>query len=732
MIPTLRVSLAFAVALLGMTLTPGTARAQRPHPRLQGVFPSGGQAGETVTVQTSGTDLEGVDALWFDHPGLRAFQKKGPVFTIAIAPGTPVGHHDVRVFGPLGVSNPRTFVVGNRPESTETEPNNVPEQAGTIALNSTVNGRMDAAADVDCFAFEGKAGQRVLLDLEGARIDSRIDAVLHVDGPSGIEIAEGHDFYGSDPFLDLTLPSDGRYVVKVHDVIYAGSVDYGYRLTLHDGPHLDSIDPVVVAPGADRRATLIGRNLGGVLDPTLTVDGRPLERLEITLTPQGSTDGILPGPWSSVTASRLGTWQRLFGVSAWSNPVFLAEATDPVVLETEPNGPDQAQAITPPCDVFGRFGSPGDVDVYRFSAHKGEVWWIEVQSERLDAPADPAFVIQKVIENAKPQDLATGDDLTDPTRAGNPRFPTSTVDAAVRWQAPEDGTYQVVLSDLFGSQRGDARFAYRLNVRPERPDFRLYAVPDDLAQAGALNLGAGGRTSLTLVANRLDGFNGPIQVEARGLPPGLSADPVLIGPGQFASPFVLSADPGILPQLVALRLVGRSLSGDRKEVLDYVPGTSKVRPEISRDALPGVLVWPPTPNVQPPSARARITSSLIVAVGSSAPFRLSAQPAHRVVAPGGSIEIQAEVNRSPTMTEAIQVAASDLPPNVPAATVAIAKDANSVTLKLTVPANVPPGNYSFVLRGTGPFPFSKDPNAKTKPNVNVNEPSNVISLSIYK
>lgn len=182
------------------------------------MLPIGRQAGGTVTVQVSGTDLEGMDTLWFDHPGLRAFQKKGPIFTVAIAPGTPVWHHDVCVFGPLGVSNPRTFVVGDRPESTEIEPNNVSEQAEAIPLNSTVNDRMDAAADVDCFAFEAEAGQRVLLDLEGARIDSGIEAALRVVGPGGIEIVEGHDFCRQDlprnpprrPVRRATLTADAR------------------------------------------------------------------------------------------------------------------------------------------------------------------------------------------------------------------------------------------------------------------------------------------------------------------------------------------------------------------------------------------------------------------------------------------------------------------------------------------------------------------------------------------
>ena len=67
---------------------------------------------------------------------------------------------------------------------------------------------------------------------------------------------------------------------------------------------------------------------------------------------------------------------------------------------------------------------------------------------------------------------------------------------------------------------------------------------------------------------------------------------------------------------------------------------------------------------------------------------------------------------------------------MPAATVSIAKDAKTGVLPLFVPKNVPPGVYTFVVRGTGPYPFSKDPNAKQKPNVNLSEPSNPITLFV--
>ena len=80
--------------------------------------------------------------------------------------------------------------------------------------------------------------------------------------PAGTELAESRDVFGVDPFLDVTLPADGRYVIKLHDATYAGSPDHVYRLTVHDGPHLDAILPQAAAPGTSATFTLIGRGLG--------------------------------------------------------------------------------------------------------------------------------------------------------------------------------------------------------------------------------------------------------------------------------------------------------------------------------------------------------------------------------------------------------------------------------------------------------------------------------------
>ncbi len=738
-------AVAALVLIGGLAAFERAARAQLPQPRLTSLSRQGTRAGETVELSLRGTDLEGVTQLWFDHPGITAVHVKDLTLRIVSAPEVPLGHHDLRAIGTFGVSNPRSFVVGGRPESVETEPNNLPEKANSIMINTVVNGELNGGADVDCFRFEGTKGQRLFLEIEAERIDSRLDATIRLLNSTGTEIAESRDVFGVDPFLDVTLPADGRYVIKVHDAIFAGSPEHVYRLTIHDGPHLDAILPLAAEPGRAAKFTAIGRSLGlgATADQRLRAEGRALERLNVMLEVPGESrlavDPLNPArqfvpsaaaavhdgfEWSHVRISPAGAAPTV------SNRLFIARADGPVVLEQEPNDDDaHAQTVVPPCDISGTFAAPGDYDVFRFQGRKGDVWWIEAFAERIGSMADPAFVIQKVGSKGQPsQDLADGDDL--PDAGTGPRFNTQTVDAALRWQVPDDGLYQVLASDLYGSQRGHPRLAYRLVIRREQPGFTLVLLPDSAAGIDAVTIQSGGRAAAMIAAIRRDGFSGPIRVEAEHLPDGVRAGSVTIGAGQTIAPIVFEAAENAKSTVDTVSLVGSSHFGDRKEALEYIDGASALGPDLHRTSLAGGMSGP-TSAVNANVAPARLVHGFVMAVRAGpSPLGLTAKPEKFILAQGHQLVLDLAVIRRAGFAEAVAVTATDLPPNLPAAAVTIAKDAKTGVLPLFVPRNVAPGIYTFLLRGTGAFPFSKDPNAKQKPNINLTAPSNPITLFV--
>ena len=413
-----------------------------------------------------------------------------------------------------------------------------------------------------------------------------------------------------------------------------------------------------------------------------------------------------------------------------SNSILVARSESPVVLETEPNDDEaHAQKVVPPCDITGTFAPRGDNDVFRFDGRKGEIWWIEALAERIGSMADPAFLIQKAGAKGKPAtDLASGDDLAD---AGTgPRFNTQTVDAAVRWQVPEDGLYQILISDLYASQRGHPRLTYRLVIRREQPNFSVVLLPNSPAGADAVTVRAGGRTSAYVAAIRRDGFAGPIRVEARGLPPGVSAHPVTIGANQAIAPFVFQAAENAQTSLGTATVAGLSRFGDRKEELHFVAGVSPQGPLLERTAMAGGMIWPPS-GTAPTVAPARVVNGFVIAVrGEPAPLRLSAAPDSIVLVQGRLCYLNMSVDRRAGFTEAVSVAATDLPPDTLALPVPIAKEAKTGLFPFFVGKNLAPGIYTFVLRGTGAYPFNKDPKAKEKPSINLIEPSNPITVLI--
>jgi hypothetical protein len=133
---------------------------------------------------------------------------------------------------------------------------------------------------------------------------------------------------------------------------------------------------------------------------------------------------------------------------------------------------------------------------------------------------------------------------------------------------------------------------------------------------------------------------------------------------------------------------------------------------------------------------ARLTRGFAVKVVGPAPMTLTARPASKAVTPGGMLALELSVDRREGFAEAVAVVpASPLPgmgnnANNPGPAVTIPKTAASGTYALTLPRNLAPGVYTLVFQGTGPYPFSKDEKAKTKPNVTLTGPSNPVTLVV--
>src|SRR5262249_29718338 len=154
--------------------------------------------------------------------------------------------------------------VSNMNEVAEKEPNNDVEQAQKIEIGDVVNGTISAGTDIDYFRFAGKKGQRVLVHCMTVSIDSRLDPEIKVVGPRGNEVGYFRPAPNQDGLVDVTLPEDGDYLIRLSKFTYTiGNAEYFYRLNVSLGPHIDAVFPPMIQPGKQAQVTLFGRNLPG-------------------------------------------------------------------------------------------------------------------------------------------------------------------------------------------------------------------------------------------------------------------------------------------------------------------------------------------------------------------------------------------------------------------------------------------------------------------------------------
>ncbi|MBI3466364.1 MAG: hypothetical protein HY000_25410 [Planctomycetes bacterium] len=690
------------------------AIAQLPAARLLSVFPLGGRQGTEVAVTIKGTDLDNVARLSFSHPGITAQPKLADgkpspnQFVVTISPDVPVGRHEVRAVGRYGVSNPRAFLVGDRPQSLEQEPNNTLEQSGEIALGSVIDGQADGATP-DVFKFRASASQRVLIECRGPQLDSQIDPTLVLFDPAGRELAADRRS-GMGALVDFTVPADGEYAVRVFDFLYRGGNEYSYQLSVGSQPMIDFILPPAGLPGTKAQFTLFGRNLpGGAPAEGVLVDGRQLEKLVVEMdVPTGDAIaelryGELVRPPETVLD---GFEYRLQTPAGASNAVLIGYATAPIVMEQEPNdSPAAAQRLNIPCEYAGQFSAAHDQDWITFEAKKKEVYWIEVFSQRLGAATDPSFVLQQVKKGEKGQEqtseIRQEDDFA--PNIGGVVFNTNTGDPQYRFLVPDDGTYRLMLRDLYDS--GDPRSIYRLSIRPERPDFRIVAFPQLLNNQPANQqqpavwstlLRKGGAESLQVLAFRRDNFAGEIELTAEGLPPGVHAAPAVLGPGRNVTTVVLTADENAPEWTGSFRVVGKGRAGEK---------------ELVRAARAGTIVWPSQQN-GPPGV-ARMAAGLALAVcPETAQFTVSADGDQKwEVSRGGKLQIPIKITRRSGFTDKVTLNPIDLPSNVQAGNVTINGNQNDGKLALSAGNSAPLGTYTFYLRADAKLSYRRDAEA---------------------
>jgi hypothetical protein len=712
-------------------------------------------------VKVTGTDLDEPYDLLFSHPGLKAtYVDNGPVeinlkgkgkakknatvhtFRVTAAPNVPPGIYDVWVASEWGLSNPRAFAVGRFPEFVEREPNNDVPEAQRVPLDVTINGIFAAGNDVDYYVVAARKGQRILLSCLATSIDSRAIPLIEVFDSSGRRLADNRNYREDDALTDVIIPTDGDYYIRLSQFTYqGGGVDHFYRLTVATAPWIDAVLPPVVEAGKPTPVTLYGRNLpNGQPADGYTIDGRPLEKLSVTIQPPA--DPLARQRWDYAGYIRPQT-ALLDGFSyvfagpngqSFPVPVFLTDV--PVVTRQPGTGaaPERAQAVPVPGEVCGFIAQRGEVVWHRFEAKKGQQLVVELFAERLGVPADFYFSIRTGKDPNR--DLVGEQDDNNDTLHPINFFTRSLDPPPVRFTAPEDGFYYVRVGCRQSSLTYGPRLMYRLRITPPQPDFRVVAMPYSRHYQTGSAAWQGGQQSYDVFVDRRHDYNGEITISAEGLPPGVTALPLTIGPESRWGVLVLkvAADAPAFSGFIRLKAVGTP----------PMPGGQP----LVREVRSATIVWGFTQEANAPVI-ARLSSALPLAVrpfkahfvlipdtgqlkinDKTAPVKgalrvkpkdVFALPLHVQWLSGDkqNLKLAAELTQPSNNKEPIKLQFLSQP----------TKEKPEAVIKGEVRPDTSPGTYTLIIKGTAQIPFTH-PTTKKGSNVAIDVHSEPILVTV--
>jgi hypothetical protein len=649
---------------------------QAASPSLSQIMPRGGTRGSEFIADFTGDRIQDAQEVLFHGQGISA-TKIEPVndkhvkVTFKIAPDAPLGPQAMRLRTATGISEICLFSVGALTEITEPEPNAELAKAPKIALGTTVNGQTDNE-DVDYFAFDVAAGQRVNFEIEALRIGSAINGgtifdprIAVLDG-TGRELAVADDvpLTRQDAAISHTFEKEGTYIVEVRETAYAGNGNCKYRLHVGEFPRPFGAFPSGGQPGQEIEVQWLG--------------DAALDKQKVTL-PQHGDDrfGLFPVTDKGVCPTRVP-----FLISPWPN-----------VMEVEPNNDqDHPTPFTAPAALNGIIDKPGDVDWYQFAGMKDQTYDVRIYSRTLRSGLDPVIGVHILKGNG----LGGSDD------SGGP-------DGYVRVKLPQDGEFSIYVHDQLN--RGDPMFFYRLEVTPVQPNLTL-TLAEQTSIVSAVH--AGNRHAILVAANRKD-FGGPLDLAVANLPPGITAEttqmpgnvslvPVLFTAAappttqpateatsqpattQAASQPVAASQPaggipaGSLVQLTATHAENTSITGHLEQAITLVEGQNRT------------IFWTHT------------VDKVAVALAERIPFSIEIVQPKVPIVKNGTMALRVLCKREGDFKGAINLRMLWNPPGMGSSRPAIPADQDETTIHLNANSDAATGKWKIVVIGSSTVP----------------------------
>jgi hypothetical protein len=644
-----------------------------PRHMLDYLLPRGGTRGTTVEVTFHGFSLENPREVLFYTPGIRAngflpLAKPGDGFKakFEIAADCPLGEHVLRVRTATALSDAVTFWVSPFPSVMETETkigdNDTFAKAQAIPLNSTVEGQINPGNDLDrdIYSVNVQQGQRLSVEVEAARLgtlhfNGALDLAARIFDARGNEIGRNDDsaLYVQDPVLSIVAPATGKYYVEIRQQLYERPQQGWYRA------HIGSFSrPTAIFPaGGQAGSTIQARILG---DPT------GVRTEAIALPSAAQADGGNFDYYSQGAPS-----PNVLRVSPYPNVIWSGDAT-PAPF---------------PAALNGIIDKPGEAQTFRFTARKGEPWRIRVYGRTLGAAIDPKIWIRAAND---PKHLLDADDsrlqdLGFVSQRGTWHIKDQ-MDPVAVFKAPADGDYLIGIEDTTGAAGPD--HVYRIEIGPLRDAVFTHITTSDgyqMPRLTGLIVPRGNRWTLDVqLAQGLGNtYKGDIDLEARGLPRGVTMIAPRYPKGANRMPVQFVAAEDAEPQAALIELLAR-------------PVASKVYLQTaSRQAFalfnrPGELPW-----------HYVFLDEYALAVTDPAPFRIDLEAPGIPLSQSGELQLKAKVTRVGDFQGPIEMQPDWLPQGVSKeAVVTIPAGKDEATFRIQANDKAAPGVYKIAMNAS--------------------------------
>ncbi len=464
--------------------------------------------GGTTTLTIDGDDLGKTPRLLLPFNVTQTLKPnstdKKATFDVTLGDDVSPGYYHLRLVTEGGVSLPTLIGVDRIAQQTSADP--------IQQLPVAVHGTLAGAAVVEA-KFQGKAKQRVMVEVEAQRLGAKLRPVVHLYNARKLQLAWvwGTPALFGDCRLEAILPEDGSYSVTLHDAEYAAVAPSFYRLRIGEWSRVDQVFPSVVA-----------------------------KNQAVTITATGFTEAIKapanPGflPLSFPKAG------------VWSGPrPFVMISSHAEYIEAAAKEKLQEIAVGL-AGVSGRLTTPYEEDRYRVAVTPGSKVKLEVFAERIGSPIDCALVVR----NEQGVQLVRAEDAP------------GTLDPVLEYTVPDKVTAIIVgIDDAQG--RGGPSGAYRLVIEPQfaaKDNFKLTTT------AQRISLPIGGRTIVPVQADRRGGYLGKIDLAPSLQMPGVKLTGTTIPEGADGTLVTIERSDAFLDASVT------SLRGRTKDGAEQVVG----------------------------------------------------------------------------------------------------------------------------------------------------------------